>query len=267
MTYWKNRAIIKIRIAAQGGRKTMHTAYIKECPGATRAVMMIHGICSTPRHFDWLIDLFDEGWSVYNILLDGHGGSVQDFSRTSMKKWKAQTCSMLEQLSEKYESVLLIGYSLGTLLQIHALPAFPKVKGMLLLNTPMCPAVSFRMVKYSMTMLWGKVNENSCHGYACSRDVSIRLSKNPFLYLGWLPRFAELLQLCAYGRKHGGDIRVPCYAYFGGRDELVSLRSKKYLEENPNVTVRIFDTAGHFWFSPEDKNTVRQDLKDLLFRL
>lgn len=245
----------------------MHKAYIKERPGTAKAVLMIHGICSTPRHFDWLVDLFDESWSVYNILLDGHGGSVQDFSRTSMKKWKAQTYRMLEQLSGQYESVLLIGFSLGTLLQLHALPAFPKVKGMLLLNTPMCPWVSGRMVKYSMTMLWGKVEEDDCHAYACSQDVSIRLSKNPFLYLGWLPRFAELLQLCAYGRKHGGDIRVPCYAYFGGRDELVSLRSKKYLEDNPNVTVRVFDSAGHFWFSPEDQQTVRQDLQALLSRL
>lgn len=242
----------------------MHSAYIKEQPGATKAVLMLHGICSTPRHFDWLLPSFDDSWSVYNILLDGHGGSVQDFSRTSMKKWKAQANTLLTQLSEKYDTILLVGYSMGTLLHIHELPSFPKVKGMLLLNTPMRPWVAGHMVARGLRFVYGKVNEEDPHEVACSRDISIQLSSDLFKYVGWVPRFWELLQLCAHGRKHGDAIKVPCYAYFGGKDELVSLRSKRYLEHNPYVTVRVFETAGHFWFSPEDQSVVIADLENLL---
>ena len=32
-----------------------HCAYIREPEGARRAVLLIHGICSTPRRFDFLI--------------------------------------------------------------------------------------------------------------------------------------------------------------------------------------------------------------------
>ena len=104
-----------------------HAPYIKEIPGTTKAVVMIHGICSTPRHFDWLVPEFDESWSVYNILLDGHGGSVADFAGTSMKKWKTQVHTLLELLSHRYDSILIVGYSLGTLLAMEAAPKFPKV--------------------------------------------------------------------------------------------------------------------------------------------
>lgn len=242
----------------------MHAAYIRQQPGARKAVLMIHGICSTPRHFDWLLPAFDESWSVYNILLDGHGGCVQDFSRTSMKKWKAQTCDMLNKLCEQYDKVLLVGYSMGTLLQLWALPQYPKICGMLLLNVPMRPWVRGRMMMRGMRFTRGRVNENDPHEAACIRDISIQLTPNLLQYLGWAPRFLELLQLCRHCRRHSKNISVPCYAYFGGQDELVSLRSKKYLENEPRVTVRIFDTAGHFYFSPQDRSTVLQDLDALL---
>ena len=75
------------------GGGSMHRTYARIVPGAGTAVLMVHGIVGTPRHFDWLIPEFDETWSVYNILLDGHGGSVDDFAETSMKKWKEQVHS------------------------------------------------------------------------------------------------------------------------------------------------------------------------------
>ena len=65
----------------------MHKEFIKEAEGANTAILMIHGIFGTPRHFDDIISLVPDNWSVYNILLDGHGKGVKEFSRTSMAKW------------------------------------------------------------------------------------------------------------------------------------------------------------------------------------
>ena len=242
----------------------MHRSYIHQPEHARKAVLMIHGICSTPRHFDWLLPSFDDSWAVYNILLDGHGGSVQDFAHSSMEIWKKQTRELLDELCRRYETVLLVGYSMGTLLHLHALPGHPQVKGMLLLNTPMRPWVTGRMILRSRRMTKGKIRKENPHEAACRDDVSISLTPPMMQYLGWLPRFWELLGLCRYGRRHAMDINIPCYAYFGRKDELVSIRSAKYFRGNPHVTTRIFDSAGHFWFSPEDKETVLQDLNQLI---
>ena len=45
-------------------------------------MLFVHGIVGTPRHFDFLIDVVPSTVSIYNILLDGHGYGVRDFSRT-----------------------------------------------------------------------------------------------------------------------------------------------------------------------------------------
>lgn len=76
-----------------------HTEIRRCVAGAENAVLFIHGIVGTPQHFAPLIPLVPEGWSLYNLLLDGHGGSVEAFSHTSMKKWRAQVSAAVEELA------------------------------------------------------------------------------------------------------------------------------------------------------------------------
>lgn len=238
----------------------MHSEYIRENETAKNAVLMIHGICSTPRHFDFLTEEFGEEWSVYNILLDGHGGSVKDFAHSSMAKWKKQTCDMLDMLSEKYDGILLVGYSMGTLLEIEAVSRYPKVKGMLLLNVPMYPRVSLRMFFRSLRLVFGRCRCDDPHENACKNDASIELTANLFKYITWIPRFIELLALCRDCRLISGTIAVPTAAFFGKRDELVSLRSVKCFKDSPAVRVTVFERAGHFYFYPDDVSRIKKEL-------
>ena len=67
-----------------------HNEYIREVPGSDTVVFCIHGILGTPDQFNPLLNQIPEEWSVFNILLDGHGKKVQDFSGSSMQKWKGQ---------------------------------------------------------------------------------------------------------------------------------------------------------------------------------
>ena len=50
------------------------------------AVLMIHGIAGSPGHFRDLVPVIPPEFSIYNILLDGHSGKVENFSRSSMAK-------------------------------------------------------------------------------------------------------------------------------------------------------------------------------------
>ena len=60
-----------------------HREYIRISDHKQTAVLMIHGIIGSPRHFDMLIPLIPAEWSIYNILLDGHGKRVEDFAESS----------------------------------------------------------------------------------------------------------------------------------------------------------------------------------------
>lgn len=103
-----------------------HREYVKEVTGAKSAVVFIHGILSTPLFFEKLVNKVPKPFSIYNVLLDGHGGDVRDFSETSMKVWKHQIKSLINYLCEKYEEIILVGHSMGTLFSIQNAVRRPK---------------------------------------------------------------------------------------------------------------------------------------------
>ena len=62
------------------------------------AILFVHGILGTPRHFAPFLPYVPASWSVCNLLLEGHGGSVRDFSHAAMAQWKQQVHAALDAL-------------------------------------------------------------------------------------------------------------------------------------------------------------------------
>lgn len=244
-----------------------YSEYIRINESASTAVLMVHGIISSPRHFDWMISVIPEEWSVCNILLDGHGGRVKDFSKTSMKQWKEQVGSWLERLSEQHSSIIVVGYSLGTLLTIELAEKYPKIKGMLLLNPPLKVALNPVMIKRSTCFSFGKVNRDNPAELAMYEDLSIALEPYLWKYLGWIPQFIQLLVLCRQCRDKVSQLKMPCYVLFGKKDELVSLKSKKYFDENSLVEYEIFENSGHCYYEPEFKKAATKSFENLVRKI
>ena len=76
----------------------MHKEYKRIAEHPDKAILFIHGILGTPNHFRAFVPLVPEDVTVYNILLDGHGKGVRDFSKTSMRKWEAQIAAAVKEL-------------------------------------------------------------------------------------------------------------------------------------------------------------------------
>lgn len=241
-----------------------HKEYIRICPGADIAVFMVHGICSTPRHFDFLLSSIPENVSVYNILLDGHGKDVKAFSKTSMKKWKKQVDERLEELCRHHSSVIVVGYSLGTLLTVELAEKYPQIKGMLLLNMPLRIRVRPVMVPRVLRFSLGKTRLSDPVEAAMYQDISIRLTPLLWRYISWLPHFVSLLHLSGQCKKTVSSLNIPCCALFGHKDELVSFRSTACLAGNSHVTCMVFENSGHCYYEPEFKNQASDCLKRLL---
>ena len=96
-----------------------HRPLFREGTEKKYAVLMIHGIVGSPAHFRALYPAIPENWTVHNILLDGHGKGVSDFSRSSMQKWQTQVERAMEDLLSRHEQVLIIAHSMGTLLALE----------------------------------------------------------------------------------------------------------------------------------------------------
>ena len=241
-----------------------HGEYTRET-GSKIAVLMIHGIAGTPAHFRDLIPVIPEHISVHSILLDGHGKQVKDFSATSMKKWKAQVSAKLEELFEKYEKVILIGHSMGTLFSIQAAIDHPeKIPFLFLLAVPVRPWVRFSTMLTCLRVVGGKLREDDAAAWAMKNATSIQLSSRIWEYIGWAPRMVELLAECERIRKHLPELNVPCYTFQSRVDELVSFSSCKDLEKNPRVVNTVLLHSGHFAYGNADKALLQKTLNKLL---
>ena len=238
-----------------------HSEFIREVPGSRSAVLMVHGILGTPRHFDPFMPLVPDDWSIYAIILDGHGGKVEDFSRTSMKKWKAQVTARLDGLLDRYDRVLIAAHSMGTLFAIQEAVARPeKLCGLFLLQTPLRPWPKLQYLLYAAVLPFGIVPKGA---ELMGSDCSVTLTRRLWKYIGWVPRFLELFAECRATQALLGELTVPCYAYQSRHDELVSMRTCRDLQKHPHIQITVLQNSGHFGHTGEDLELLKQEFSGL----
>lgn len=244
-----------------------HKPYTRYIPGSHYAVLMVHGIVGTPAQFRDLIPVIPEDWSVYNILLEGHGGTVQDFSRTSMDSWKMQVDAQLHVLLARHRKILIVGHSMGTLFAIQsAVRAARRIPALFLLQVPLVPHLPPSTCISSLQLALGRVKSGS-KAHAMENATAMTLTNQLWQYLGWIPRYAELLREIAATRKLLPQLKVPTKTFQSAQDELVSLRACRYLENHPFIQNTVLATSGHFAYSPEDIIKLQAELKNLIASL
>ena len=210
-----------------------HSEYIRLTADADTAVLFLHGICGTPRHFDSrlpLTHLVPESWSVYSICLPGHGGTVDDFSQSTMKQWKEYVWQTFDRLSQTHCHVVLVGHSMGTLFSIQlAMEKGERVPFLFLLASPLCPRVSFACVRHLTGIVFNYHPGKHKIQDAMHTTVGITTTRKLWKYLGWIPNFWSLLGECRRTKKALPHLKTKTFVFQSRRDELVAFRSSKHL--------------------------------------
>lgn len=229
-----------------------HKEYKRIVPEARVAILFVHGIVGTPNHFANFVSLVPGDVSVYNILLDGHGGSVRDFSHTSMQKWERQVRDAVDELTFSHTEVYIVAHSMGTLFAIDRAIENEAVKGLFLFAVPLKIAPKPRMVSNLCKVYFDKIKPDDAVALAAKRCYGIAQDKNPFHYVGWLPRYFELFAKAKQTRARLSMLQTPTVAYQSARDELVSGKSAKMLKQNTSVSVVELQNSGHYYYAPND---------------
>ena len=229
-----------------------HKEYKRIVPKACAAILFVHGIVGTPDHFADFVSLVPGDVSVYNILLDGHGGSVRDFSHTSMQKWERQVRDAVEELTLSHTEVYIAAHSMGTLFAIDRAIENETVKGLFLLAVPLKIAPKPRMVANLCKVYFDKIKPDDVVAQAAKRCYGIAQDKNPFHYIGWLPRYFELFAKAKQTRARLSMLRTPTVAYQSAKDEMVSGKSLKMLKQNASISVFELKSSGHYYYAPND---------------
>ena len=238
-----------------------HNEFIRSVPGSTKAVVFIHGICGTPRHFDFLIPLVPESWSIHNVLLHGHGGSVEDFSNSNMDQWQAQINEILEQLSKTCDQILIVGHSLGTLLAINAARKYPNIRQLFLLAVPLRICVRPKIMWNCLQLALDFGDHTKPKLAATKRACGISLDKRIWKYLRWIPNFWSLLRLSRSTRAVSAVTPTPTTVLQSKYDELVCLRSLQHLP--PHAAKILLTGSGHYFYTEEDTATIQDAFSSL----
>jgi len=229
-----------------------HREYKNIVENAQKAVLFIHGIVGTPNHFGAFLPYVPQSITVWNMLLDGHGKGVRDFSETSMKKWEDQVRAAVAELSATHREIYIVGHSLGSLLAIGEACQNEKIRGLFLMAVPLKLFVKPKMLVNACKVGFDKVKEDDLVAVAARNCCGVAPDKNIFHYVGWIPRYLELFRKIEETRKLLPSLTVPCVAFQSAKDEMVSIRSAQLLQSNPAITVTELKYAGHYYYPQED---------------
>ena len=217
------------------------------------AILFIHGILGTTSHFEPFLSLVPPNWSICNLSLKGHGGSVKDFSQASMTEWKQQVKNALEELSETNNKIIIVAHSMGTLFAIQE--AIEKPVDELFLRSSAASDVYKRQGNIKPDDKWSLAAQNA---YSIERDNHI------LRYFGWIPRYLELFSEIRKTRKIIGKLQTPSHIYLSMLDEMVSPKCSKLFKDNPCICVKSLQTSGHFYYSPEDQCLMKEDFNKMI---
>lgn len=218
------------------------------------AVLFIHGIVGTPRHFRFLADSFPLSWSLFALRLAGHGGDVRAFGKASMQEWIAQVETKLLCLCERYRRVILVGHSLGTLLSLDVAHRHPdKIAGMILFAVPVCIRLTLKAPWDLLHVMVERVREDDPSMVATRDAYGVDVDRRFWRYIPWIPRYLELFSLSWKTRKTIKEITVPCYVIQSRNDEMVSRRSLNILGRNTSFVIEELPASSHHYYPPDDK--------------
>ena len=245
-----------------------HREYIRLVPGADTAVLFLHGIVGTPRHFDRrlpLTHLVPENWSVYSVLLPGHGGRVEDFSASTMQQWKDYVWKTFDSLAQTHRRIVVAGHSMGTLFAIQlAIEKGEQIPLLFLLAAPICPQVSFAAITHSLGLIFPHSHGDPQIRSAMSESGSVTLTKKVWKYLPWIPNLLALLSEARKTKKSLPRLHAKTIVFQSRRDELVACRSAKFLQNCPCVQLYELEHSTNFYYSPEDTQLVQQTFSNAL---
>ena len=100
------------------------------------ACLIVHGFGGSPGEIEYLKKRLQmEGLDTYTASLAGHGGTRKDLTASSYPDWIESVKTAINRLTPEYNSINLIGFSLGGLICVH-FASVEEVKKLVFINTP-----------------------------------------------------------------------------------------------------------------------------------
>ena len=215
------------------------------------AYLIVHGFCGDTGEIDYLYRfLLEKGLNAQTVLLSGHGGTKKDLSQSAPTDWIKSVETKIDELSSEYESLILIGFSMGGLICGH-FANLPQVKRMVFINTP----VYFWNIKVILGDIFRGIKDKN--------NEKIDYYKESLF--GATPKSGiDFLKLLYTSKKLFENIKVPLLVLQCKNDESVRYKSAQYIKEHAggDTKVILYEGGCHQIFakSPNLRDKACEDI-------
>lgn len=226
------------------------------------ALVFIHGIVELPHFFNFLIEKLPLDISYFAPTLTGHGLNSKHFGTACSKKWKKQIDDLTDDILKEYKKIIFVGHSLGSLLSIYEANRIKeKASSIFLLNCPLKVRVTWLHIKtYLKVGLFRKEKTDDEAVNRAMEYLGVSIPRNPLEYLYWARPFISLLKEIGKARKDILTCSTRGFAFHSKQDELVSMKSLKYINKNQNIEINIMKDSSHNYYPQIEKDKIIEKL-------
>ena len=212
-------------------------------------ILLVHGFAGTREEIKPLYDfLCDKGYDVSVPLLAGHEGTLKELSMSKYKHWIDSVEEEYVKLSEKRESIIVIGFSMGGLVAVNLYQKY-KFDGLITINTP----VYYWDVKRILKNLYSDFSAYSKKYFQSSSNKPI-------------PALLEFQKLLSKTKPLFKNIGCNALVIQTQDDDTVNPKSAEYIFAHLNGIKQILKpkSGGHIVFQSNDYSQLLDSINEFV---
>lgn len=207
--------------------------FIVAPPGATAAVLLVHGFSATPWEMRPLADdLAERGFASLAVRLPGHGTNPEDLAGRRWEEWLDAVIRGYDMLGTHFARVYGAGLSTGTLLLL-ALVRQRRPTGLVLLS----PYLRMRH-RFAPFAGWLRHLKPYQHRQLSGEEANHYYARRPLAGVHQINRLLQDLT------PRLAEINLPVLAIHGGGDRTIDINSGRQLVERLGSSVKVYERLG-----------------------
>jgi len=226
--------------------------------GKERALLLLHGFSSSPAVYRSIIPQIKHYNAIVCPVLQGHAESIEAFSLSKAKDWRASANKACEALVNEYEKVDVLGLSLGGLLACELSQRY-SLNHLFLL----APALKLHM---NICLMLKLAQVLHCLGFNQFRNGAGNLITNEQAEIAYrkLPINAIIEMLSLAQNYEWVPPSCPVDLFLGTYDEVVnSIEVEKLFTSMSNVTIHWLKNSAHVLPLDNDYKDIIKCINDM----